>query len=93
MKFEDILPDLRNGKRVRRPGWRKGLYMQLEGAVLWYRLGNKQEPASLWHGDVLAKDWNILKDLKSFPRVGDTPHAVSAAMGRGKLLTPDAKIS
>lgn len=82
MKFEQILPAIREGKRVRRPGWRKGLYIQLEGSIIWCRLGDRQEVASLWQGDILAKDWNILKDLKNFPRVGNKARAVGAEPGQ-----------
>lgn len=73
MKLEQILPAIREGKRVRRSKWRKGLYMQIDGTILWCKLGDRREVASLWQGDILADDWRILKDPKKFPRVGTKP--------------------
>ena len=59
MKFEEILPALRAGKKVRRMAWAEGEFFCPAKKLF---LENNSYHVSLDPDDVLAGDWLIIKD-------------------------------
>ena len=61
MKFEEILPALREGKKIRRAFWWEGHYIKLvrDGII-------DQNEISLTFGkeDLMGEDWEIVKEPK-----------------------------
>ena len=71
MLFENILPELRNGKNFRRKKdfTRNGFYfLKLEENVFnWYHYSRSDEDSiivkyGLSSGEILSEDWEMLKD-------------------------------
>lgn len=70
MKFEEILPALRAGKKVRRSSWGDGLYITFpgetpHGGVLLWKDDNKcNDYYSPSRDDFNANDWEVVKETK-----------------------------
>lgn len=64
MLFEEVLPALREGKKIGRKKWNKGYYYEMT-----YKYGNNVivdnhgEAKEDWE-DLLATDWEIVKETK-----------------------------
>ena len=64
MKFEEVLPALREGKKIGRKKWNKGYYYEMT-----YKYGNNVivdnhgEAKEDWE-DLLATDWEIVEEKK-----------------------------
>lgn len=64
MKFEEVLPALKEGKKIGRKKWNKGYYYEMT-----YKYGNNVivdnhgEAKEDWE-DILATDWEIIKASK-----------------------------
>ena len=64
MKFEEVLPALREGKKIGRKKWNKGYYYEMT-----YKYGhnvivdNHGEAKEDWE-NLLATDWEIVKETK-----------------------------
>ncbi|MCX0353379.1 DUF2829 domain-containing protein [Clostridium perfringens] len=73
MKFEEVLPLIKEGKKVCRKGWNgKGLYVQLEKAkdfkfselLPFFVIKNTLNSFNTWVpsvSDILAEDWEVLE--------------------------------
>lgn len=63
MKFEEVLPALRDGKKIRRKAYPLDYYICLEGNVVkaFNRLTGE---IKLMSGDLKADDWEIVKEPK-----------------------------
>ena len=67
MKFEEVLPALRKGGKIRKPGWMKGRYIQ-------YRMGDEfvffnSNVIYKSFASVLDEDWEIVDDTLSFDQL------------------------
>lgn len=61
MKFEEILPALRNGKKIRKSCWLEGEYINLYGICIRNENGNKY---SLYWADIIEENWELYEEPK-----------------------------
>ena len=67
MKFEYVLPELRNGKKVIRKTWlslpmKPYLVMRISKLYLVYNDSHERESILFQIDDLLADDWELLPD-------------------------------
>lgn len=62
MKFEEILPALREGKKIRRSFWSNEHYIELVGCDFYDNRTNKEYYFNL--NDFIADSWEIVKEPK-----------------------------
>lgn len=62
MKFEEVLPLLKEGKKIRRKGWAKSnLFIYLrETNIMEKWSDNVERPRRFYHSDILADDWEVV---------------------------------
>lgn len=59
MKFEEILPSLKEGREIRRKAWRKNDFIQVINDVIY---NQNKDSNSLGARDLLADDWELYID-------------------------------
>lgn len=60
MKLEEVLPALRDGKKIRRPLWDDAFV--ISGAMVKEHVGSALFPLkNLTQHDVLAEDWEVIE--------------------------------
>ena len=62
MKFEEILPALREGKKIRRKSWQEGEYLKIDGEYLERKdraLLERRLFIDFSLTELLANDWEI----------------------------------
>ena len=65
MKFEEVLPALREGKKVRRKSWREGEYLKIDGEYLERKdcaLLERKLFTDFSLTELLANDWEICEE-------------------------------
>jgi hypothetical protein len=61
MTFEEVLPLLKQGKKIRRSGWHKEFFIViLNDCVAEYSEEGYTHP-ELWTEDFLAEDWEVME--------------------------------
>ena len=63
MKFEEVLPALREGKKIRRKAYPPDYYICLEGNVV-KAFNRLTDGIKLMSGDLKTDDWEIVKEKK-----------------------------
>jgi hypothetical protein len=62
MKFEEVLPLLRDGKKARCPDWIEGSYVILRNREFIYVLSNGEEEFThLGNIDIIDGNWEIVE--------------------------------
>ena len=65
MKFEEILPALREGKRIRRTGWRNQGYIRKITIGIFELIADENNNTYvLTINDLCANDWEVIKEKK-----------------------------
>ncbi len=60
MMFEEVLPALREGKKVRRRGWSEGGYIQTNSVM--DIVNEFSDPASGLYNNMLIDDWEVVEE-------------------------------
>jgi len=66
MRFEEVLPALREGKKARRPEWVSNGYIEILGSKFIDHRGNPFSTWMEWASQFLENDWEIIKELKKY---------------------------
>jgi hypothetical protein len=64
MKFEEVLPSLREGKKIRRREWSSGCFVTIINGIVVEYNPNEDEYYShidLFSDDILAGDWEVVE--------------------------------
>lgn len=67
MRLDDVLPALREGKKIRRLGWRAANHLLLENGRLYLyvwdsALGDSfRQEVALYGHELMANDWEVLE--------------------------------
>lgn len=75
MKFEEVLPALREGKKVRNSKWEDGGYISYSNNVFIDE--EDAEYPVLWADDIVQGDWEIVKEPWK-PKKGETYFFITA---------------
>ena len=64
MKFEEVLPSLRQGKKIRRTSWGKDILVELLLGKILVQGVDIMQTYDLDNDDILGDDWEIVKEKK-----------------------------
>lgn len=63
MKFGDVIPALKAGKKIRRKKWQRQEYIKMSSRLLWGRIVDEEDDDySPTMGDLTEDDWEILEE-------------------------------